>query len=379
MRIVCVDDEKLALDYMSQLLKGIENVEIIGLFQNPEEGYKFVIDEQVDVVFLDIQMPGIDGLQLAELILEKKPHIHVVLVTAYDQYAVNAFEINAIDYLLKPAKVDRVEKTIDRLRNEIKTTTENVEDRKLHDKLLSIQLAHNVSFALGDDTFSTLKWRTAKARELFLYLLQNQGKFVHKSTLMEVVWGEDELDRGYSILYTTVYNVRKAIQPYDDFLQLKNTNDGYILELNNAQIDMQKWEELLQKLPSDVNENTIDQFIETMEWNSGPYLEEFDYIWIEAEKQRLENLWVYNAEKIATYFKRIGNFKQAIEAYLKIVNRVPELEEAHFSLMVLFAEEHKYHEVIKQYDEYVKIQQSYDLKPNEKITKWFEKFLAKIQ
>lgn len=105
MRIVCVDDEKLALDYMSQLLKGIENVEIIGLFQNPEEGYKFVIDEQVDVVFLDIQMPGIDGLQLAELILEKKPHIHVVFVTAYDQYAVNAFEINAIDYLLKPAKL----------------------------------------------------------------------------------------------------------------------------------------------------------------------------------------------------------------------------------------------------------------------------------
>lgn len=196
---------------------------------------------------------------------------------------------------------------------------------------------------------------------------------------MEVVWGEDELDRGYSILYTTVYNVRKAIQPYDDFLQLKNTNDGYILELNNAQIDMQKWEELLQKLPSDVNENTIDQFIETMEWNSGPYLEEFDYIWIEAEKQRLENLWVYNAEKIAKYYKRTGNFNEAIEYYLKIVNRVPELEEAHFSLMVLFAEEHKYHEVIKQYDEYVKIQQSYDLKPNEKITKWFEKFLAKIQ
>lgn len=376
MRIVCVDDEKLALDYMSQLLKGVKDIEVVGLFQNPEEGYKFIVDEEVDVVFLDIQMPVIDGLQLAELILEKKPHINVVFVTAYDEYAVNAFEINAIDYLLKPAKVDRLEKTIERLRNII-NTTEDVDHHNDSEKLLYIQLGKNVSFSLGGEHYSTLKWRTAKARELFLYLLQNHGKFVHKSTLMEVVWGEEELDRGYSILYTTVYNVRKAIQPYADYLQLKNTNDGYILELNNVEIDLHKWEQLLQKLPTEVNENTIKQYIETMEWNSGPYLEEYDYIWVEAEKQRLENLWVYNAEKIAKYYKRTGNFNEAIEYYLKIVNRVPELEEAHFSLMVLFAEQHKYHEVIKQYEDYVKIQEFFGLNPRIYITEWFNKFLIK--
>lgn len=378
MRIVCIDDEKLALDLMTHLLSRIEGTNIIGIFQNPQEGLKFVNDENVDVVFLDIDMPGMNGLQLAERILEKKPFVHIVFVTAYHEYAVTAFELNAIDYLLKPVKVDRLQKTIKRLRREVATDVGQAIDNR-GNELLRISLARNVSFGLEEEPLNPLKWRTSKARELFLYLLQNQGKFVHKGTLMETIWGEEELDRGFSILYTTVYNVRKAIQAFNEYLQLTNTNDGYILEIKKVQVDLFEWEKAVAQLPNEINEKTIKQFIETMELNTGPYLSEYDFIWVEAEKQRLENLWIEIAEKLANYFIRVDDFNQAIEWLLQIVIRVPESEKSHLTLMKLFAEQHKYHEVIKQYDEYVKVQKSFDLKPSAYITKWYKQLLADIQ
>jgi len=181
MKAVCIDDEKLALDFMTHLLNKVDNVEVIDTFLQAKEGLAFILAETVDVVFLDIHMPEINGLQLAEKILEKKPHVDIVFVTAYNEYAVSAFDLNAIDYLMKPVKIDRLKKTIDRLEKEqaLKPAVEEKQN-KLH-----IRLGNSVSFALEDAPFEPLKWRTAKARELFLYLLQNNDTFVHKGSLME--------------------------------------------------------------------------------------------------------------------------------------------------------------------------------------------------
>src|SRR5699024_4523098 len=174
MRAVCIDDERLALDYMTHLLEKIDSINLLKTFQKGKEGLEFILRESVDVVFLDIHMPEIDGLQLAEKILEKKPHIDIVFVTAYNEYAVTAFELSAIDYLMKPVKPERLQKTVGRLREEKKIQT-FVEEKT---NKLRIRLGYSVSFALEDNAFEPLKWRTAKARELFLYLLQNHNTFV---------------------------------------------------------------------------------------------------------------------------------------------------------------------------------------------------------
>src|SRR5699024_3335828 len=127
MRAVCIDDERLALDFMTHLLDKVENINVVGTFLRAKEGLAFILEETVDVVFLDIHMPEMNGLQLAEEILDKKPYIDIVFVTAYNEYAVSAFDLNAIDYLMKPVKIDRLQKTIDRLEKEqtLKPTIEN--------------------------------------------------------------------------------------------------------------------------------------------------------------------------------------------------------------------------------------------------------------
>ncbi len=115
LRVILVDDEEPVLNLMERLLETNENIEIAGKFTLPEEAISRNQTEQVDVVFLDIQMPGMNGLEVAEYLMEATPEIDIVFVTAYNEYAIEAFELSAIDYLLKPPTDERLNKTIERL------------------------------------------------------------------------------------------------------------------------------------------------------------------------------------------------------------------------------------------------------------------------
>jgi DNA-binding LytR/AlgR family response regulator len=111
MRILIVDDEAPARERLKRLLANIEGVELIGEAEDGPQAVELIEREQPDLVLLDIQMPGLDGFGVIEA-LEKSPP--VVFVTAYDEYAIRAFEINALDYLLKPISHERLEKAIHR-------------------------------------------------------------------------------------------------------------------------------------------------------------------------------------------------------------------------------------------------------------------------
>lgn len=126
-KIMIVDDEKIALDELKFLLSTYEDVHVIGAFTDPRKALETILITDVDVVFLDISMPEIDGFMIAEAILKLKNPPYIVFSTAYDEYAINAFEINAIDYLLKPILEDRLDCTIKRIKEKINNTEKNQE------------------------------------------------------------------------------------------------------------------------------------------------------------------------------------------------------------------------------------------------------------
>lgn len=110
-----VDDEQLARDELSFLLKDFPEVEVLDTSSNGLEAIKMIENLEPDLVFLDVQMPGMDGLGVIQKLREKKiPLPYFVLATAYDQYAVEAFRVDAMDYLLKPIEQDRLAVTIER-------------------------------------------------------------------------------------------------------------------------------------------------------------------------------------------------------------------------------------------------------------------------
>lgn len=112
-RTLIIDDERLAREELKSLLKEFNEIEIIGEAQNGEEGIQKVKDLNPDLIFLDVSMPEMTGFEMLKQLGDIP---NVIFVTAYDQYALKAFEVNALDYVLKPVETERLEDAIKKLK-----------------------------------------------------------------------------------------------------------------------------------------------------------------------------------------------------------------------------------------------------------------------
>jgi two-component system response regulator LytT len=120
---VIVDDEQLARDELAYLIKDVPDVNVVAQGKNGVEAVNLIKEHNPDLVFLDVQMPGLDGFGVIKKLLDKKvPLPKIVFATAFDQYAVKAFEVNAVDYLLKPFDKKRVAQSIQKARDKMDAT-----------------------------------------------------------------------------------------------------------------------------------------------------------------------------------------------------------------------------------------------------------------
>ena len=121
---VIVDDEQLARDELAFLLRAVDDVQVVASGKNGVEAVNLIKEHNPDLLFLDVQMPGLDGFGVIKKLLDKKiPMPQVVFATAFDQYAVKAFEVNAVDYLLKPFEKGRVAQSVQRARKNLQSDT----------------------------------------------------------------------------------------------------------------------------------------------------------------------------------------------------------------------------------------------------------------
>src|SRR6478752_7172400 len=114
-----VDDEQLAREELCFLLGQVDDVEVVGQAANGIEALRVVDEQSPDLVMLDVQMPGLTGFEVARRLLRAGVDAHFVFVTAFDQHAIEAFEVNAVDYLLKPVEADRLATAIERAQRRI--------------------------------------------------------------------------------------------------------------------------------------------------------------------------------------------------------------------------------------------------------------------
>ncbi|TGV30088.1 response regulator, partial [Mesorhizobium sp. M00.F.Ca.ET.186.01.1.1] len=167
-RALLVDDEEHALHLLDILLGRMEGVEVVGKSANPLEAVSACKQLKPNVVFLDIEMPKMSGMQLLELLKQEHDELHAVFVTAYNQYAIAAFEQEATDYLLKPIEVQRLNKTVARLQRELSrnavTATADSSPDQTGKTLLQIKCFGG--FDVFNKQQEKLIWRTAKDKEL---------------------------------------------------------------------------------------------------------------------------------------------------------------------------------------------------------------------
>lgn len=137
LQTLIIEDEELARNLIRSYLKDLPDIELIGECENGFDGLKAINEKKPDLVFLDIQMPKITGFEMIEL-LDFKPQI--IFTTAYDQYALKAFELNAVDYLLKPFSKDRMIAAIDKVKHRI------LNEEKMDEKLEEL-----ANFRVGEE------------------------------------------------------------------------------------------------------------------------------------------------------------------------------------------------------------------------------------
>jgi two-component system, LytTR family, response regulator LytT len=125
---IIVDDEKPARDELAFLLKAFPEINLLGQGKNGLEAVNLIKEHSPDLVFLDVQMPGLDGFGVLKKLVERKLKVpHVVFATAFDQYAVQAFDVNAVDYVLKPFDKARIAKAIQRAKRKIDSSVSPTE------------------------------------------------------------------------------------------------------------------------------------------------------------------------------------------------------------------------------------------------------------
>ncbi|CAH9055395.1 Sensory transduction protein LytR [Pseudoalteromonas holothuriae] len=131
-RALIVDDEPLARKGLAVRLKSFSQIEVVELCAGGQQAIDVCQTQDIDLVFLDIQMPGMNGFEVARSLSKSvKPLPAIVFVTAFDQYAVQAFEIHALDYILKPVDDNRLEKAVEKVQSYLKTQQDNIHKKKL--------------------------------------------------------------------------------------------------------------------------------------------------------------------------------------------------------------------------------------------------------
>jgi two-component system response regulator LytT len=193
LRTIVIDDEKLARDRLAGFLAGLGGIELIGEASNGVEAVRMIEDQRPDLVFLDVQMPGMDGFEVLRALSQPPPQ--VVFATAYDEYAIRAFEVQAIDYLLKPFARTRVEEAVGRARSRMKQGAPAVdidavvrrlaEGRKSYVTQMSVHSGRRILLLPVED----IRWFGVEHR--LVYAHTGERAFMTNYTLREL---EERLD-----------------------------------------------------------------------------------------------------------------------------------------------------------------------------------------
>ena len=210
MKILLVDDEKLQLIRLENTIKKVLPDSELFCFSNPLDTLKDESSNTIDIAFLDIEMPGLNGIQLAKKLKAINPRINIIFVTAYDNYALEAYKIHASGYVTKPVNEKKIKEEIDGLRYPIELSPT---------KKIQIKCFGNFEVFYNG---SPLKFARSKSKELFAYLVDREGAATNINELNAILWEDDDHKSYCRNLIADIQSTLKAVNAEDVFVKRRN-------------------------------------------------------------------------------------------------------------------------------------------------------------
>jgi two-component SAPR family response regulator len=322
-KAVLIDDERPALLELSELLRKYQDVQIVGMYSDPTEAIKHIEHVKPDAVFTDVFMPQLHGMEAAAKILKLFPYTSIVFITAYEKYAVAAFDLNAIDYLMKPIKEARLKKTIARLREKILKT-----DHQTNRGGLKICCFGQLQMGFADS--ESIRWRTEKTKELFAYLLYNEKRSISKDKIIDVLWPDSDYDKAIKQLYNGIYYIRKALAEYGVNRKELTIAGDYCLRIGEADYDVARFCMLY-----DEKENRITALEEMERLYAGEYLDGLVYDWALFEQERLLTMYMRSMIELSKLYIADRRYDDAVSVLKKAYNHNPYNQNVTKFLLIL--------------------------------------------
>ena len=247
MNVLIIDDEPVALKVLEEKLNKFFSFKKIHLVSDWDNILPTIRKEKLDLIFLDINLGEYNGLELAEIINNEFTNIKIVFVTAYGEYAVKAFELNAIDYLLKPVTNKRLKILESKLsRNEEK----NIEQNSKTTNFVCIKVLDQI--VIKNFNNHEVLFRTQKAQELFFLLWHFQQEGLKRDEIIEYLWPDANLDQGVTLFHTTMYQLRATFSKlsYQNPVNFKNKLYKLTIEVKS---DYAKMQLLLEERITEIN------------------------------------------------------------------------------------------------------------------------------
>lgn len=322
LNVMVIDDEPMSVNRLTGLLNKTGMVKVVGGFTDPEEALLSKLAGNIDIAFVDIEMPTMTGLVLAEKLQEQNPGLEVVMVTAHDHYALEAFQAHAVGYLLKPVALEAVTCELDKLNQKRRSRNHSSET-----KVLTIHTFGQFQCFTDNGQPDYFSWRTAKAKELLAFLYYHQGSPVTRDVILEYIWPEMELDRAVKNFHATNYYLRETLKKRNLEHLLMRKNGSYRLKWEEVMSDENTYIEAVTKMTE--GKCSVETLETILRLHNNTYFGIDDYRWADERRNHYESMYLQALDTLSEKLDEVDDDKRRLHILMEMAKQDPYNEEIH--------------------------------------------------
>ena len=383
LRVITIDDELPNHVLLRRAIKHNRQLELVEQFTHPIQVLEKINVLQPDVAFVDIEMPYMNGLELAENILASNDQIAIVFVTAFSQYAIDAFKVNALDYILKPIDEKEMNRVVQKI---LKSKSHNRPESSVED---SEKNYHGRIICLGEfsvygkNSDQKVQWMTSKIEELLAYLVINLGNPIDKWKLCDLLWPDVNPERASTNLHTSIYRLKKTIAKELLPIKIKRNSNGYWLELEDCHLDYKEFKRLTARVLNNIrpteHESELDILIKAEKLYGGEIFANKAYLWSAAHGEEINQKYVQLVYEIEEYYNQKQHTEQALKYLERLLHFFPAEEKACRMVMDIYKEQNNKSALIREYQRYSQyLIKELDYQPSRKIQRYYENLMKTL-
>ncbi|WP_171634899.1 response regulator [Paenibacillus plantarum] len=368
MKVILVDDDPTMHLILSKMLRKLPEVYVVGTFTDTKSAASFLHEHtEIGLAFVDIAMKGENGIEFAARLGSSGSSVQLVFVTSHKDFALEAYELSVIDYLVKPVSQERLQRAVHRALTNW---------RAFHSPTVQVpplQYAGQIVITgLGDVVVSNeagrVKWISRKCTELFAYLLLYRGRRIPRSKLVTDIFGGMEQAGAESYLNTTVYQLRKSLEPLGMREVIRSENDGYALELKDSSIDYVEFEAQVEELQT-IDASQVEIALSVERLYRGDLFGDKAYVWAIHETERYSQMYASFVKRLVASLISLGDISTSSKLLLKLNENNPLDESVISYLMIVHEMAGDKKGLTARYTNYVRLlNQELGIRPSEELT-----------